>query len=99
MNEAGNLDLDALEDRKKKEIEHSRKRRDVLQGFERYSDTNASQENEKLDEIHTIFHKLIVLVTKNQVKILQEVDQRIKNHESKFEHKPEFHSSLRCNSS
>ena len=57
------------------------------------------KQNEKLDEIHTIFHKLIDLVTKNQVKILQEVDQRIKNHESKFEHKKEFHTGLSCNSS
>jgi ubiquinone/menaquinone biosynthesis C-methylase UbiE len=34
----------ALEDRKLKEIEHSRKRRTILQGFERYSDTNRTEE-------------------------------------------------------
>jgi len=31
-----------LEDRKLKEIEHSRKRREVLQGFERIADTHAA---------------------------------------------------------
>jgi len=40
----GDLDLRKLEDRKLKEIEHSRKRRTILQGFERYSDTNATEE-------------------------------------------------------
>ncbi len=33
-----------IEDRKVKEIEHSRKRRSILQGYERYSDTNRSEE-------------------------------------------------------
>ena len=56
------------------------------------------KQNEKLEEIHKIFHKLIDLVTKNQFKTLQEVDQRIKNHESKFEHTKEFHG-LRCKTS
>ncbi len=40
-----------LEERKIKEIEHSRKRREVLRGFERVSDTNSSEEIENLDEL------------------------------------------------
>ena len=40
-----------LEDRKLKEIEHSRKRRSILQGFERYSDTNKSERVENLESV------------------------------------------------
>ena len=32
-----------LEERKLKEIEHSRKRRSIVQGFERHSDTDKSE--------------------------------------------------------
>ena len=40
-----------LESRKLKEIEHSRKRRSILQGFERHSDTNTSEEVRNLDSV------------------------------------------------
>lgn len=40
-----------LEDRKLKEIEHSRKRREVLQGFERIADTHAAAQVRNLDEL------------------------------------------------
>lgn len=40
-----------LEDRKQKEIEHSRKRREVLQGFERLADTHAAEQVEDLEEL------------------------------------------------
>lgn len=40
-----------LEDRKLKEIEHSRKRREVLQGFERVADTHAASQIDNLDEL------------------------------------------------
>jgi len=40
-----------LEDRKQKEIEHSRVRREILQGFERIADTHAAQQVENLDEL------------------------------------------------
>ena len=40
-----------MEDRKRKEIEHSRKRREVLQGFERISDTHAIDKIDNLDEL------------------------------------------------
>lgn len=38
-----------MEERKLKEIEHSRIRRRILQGFERRSDTNKTEENKDLD--------------------------------------------------
>lgn len=40
-----------LEDRKLKEIEHSKKRREILQGFERLADTHAAEQIEDLDEL------------------------------------------------
>ncbi len=40
-----------MEDRKLKEIEHSKQRRSVLQGFERISDTHAAQNIDNLDEL------------------------------------------------
>src|SRR6185369_5203179 len=38
------LDASKLEERKKKEIEHSRNRRQILQGYERRIDTHRSEE-------------------------------------------------------
>ena len=43
--------ISGMEDRKLKEIEHSRKRREVLQGFERISDTHAAEQVEDLDAL------------------------------------------------
>lgn len=40
-----------VEERKLKEIEHSRKRREILQGFERIADTHAAEQVENLDEL------------------------------------------------
>jgi len=40
-----------LEERKLKEIEHSRKRRSILQGFERHSDTDKSERVENLESV------------------------------------------------
>lgn len=40
-----------LEPRKLKEIEHSRKRREVLQGFERIADTHVSDQVDNLEEL------------------------------------------------
>lgn len=43
--------LGSLEERKLKEIEHSRKRRSILQGFERHSDTGKSERVENLESV------------------------------------------------
>jgi len=40
-----------MEDRKLREIEHSKKRREVLQGFERIADTHAAAQFENLDDV------------------------------------------------
>ena len=40
-----------MEERKIKEIEHSRQRRSILQGFERLSDTHAGSQIDDLDEV------------------------------------------------
>lgn len=46
-----NEKLGVLEDRKLKEIEHSRKRREVLQGFERIADTHSAAQVDNLDDL------------------------------------------------
>ncbi len=51
MTEHGPLDLSALEPRKIQEIEHSRKRRQILQGSERSADTNQAEEASNLDNL------------------------------------------------
>lgn len=40
-----------IEDRKQKEIEHSRQRREILQGFERIVDTHSAEQVENLEEL------------------------------------------------
>ena len=40
-----------LEERKLKEIEHSRKRRNILRGFERHTDTNISEQANNLNSL------------------------------------------------
>lgn len=45
------LDLEILEQRKLKEIEHSKRRREILQGFERHIDTNKLEEVDNLDSM------------------------------------------------
>lgn len=45
------MDNKQIEERKLKEIEHSRKRREILQGFERIADTHAASQTENLDEL------------------------------------------------
>ena len=45
------LDISSLEERKLKEIEHSRVRRSILQGFERRIDTNEKEEVKNAEEL------------------------------------------------
>jgi ubiquinone/menaquinone biosynthesis C-methylase UbiE len=45
------LDLSRLEKRKLEEIEHSRRRRTILQGFERHSDTHADERAGNIDRM------------------------------------------------
>ncbi len=40
-----------LEDRKLKEIEHSKQRREILQGYERFADTHAAQQAGNLEDL------------------------------------------------
>jgi len=45
------FNVENLDERKIKEIEHSRKRRSILQGFERHSGTSTSEEVKNLDSL------------------------------------------------
>jgi len=51
MDKQSNREPRQLEERKLKEIEHSRLRRSILQGYERYSDTNAAEEATGLEDL------------------------------------------------
>ena len=51
MDKEKNPMLKNLENRKIKEIEHSRKRREVLQGFERLADTHVAEQVGNLEEL------------------------------------------------
>lgn len=53
VNQKVSFNIEDLDERKIKEIEHSRKRRSILQGFERHSDTNKSEEAINLDSAIT----------------------------------------------
>ena len=46
MNQGSNLDIESLPDRKKKEIEHTKRRRSLVSGYEYYTDTH--KDNEQL---------------------------------------------------
>ena len=63
-----------------------------------------SQNQEKLDnnlkEIFKILDRISDRISENEVKILQTVDQQIKNHENHFKHDMKcVDNGLRCNSS
>ena len=45
------FNVENLDERKLKEIEHSRRRRSILQGFERHSDTDKSERVENLESV------------------------------------------------
>ena len=45
------INIEKLDERKIKEIDHSRKRRSILQGFERHSDTNITEGVDNLDSV------------------------------------------------
>ena len=60
---------------------------------------NQKNQENKIEEICKSLPKLIDLISQNEAKILERVNQRINNHESKYKHEKEFHSSLRCTSS
>ncbi len=50
-NQDNNLDYSKLEDRKIKEIEHSKVRREILRGFERIADTHSKSQVDNLEEL------------------------------------------------
>jgi ubiquinone/menaquinone biosynthesis C-methylase UbiE len=49
MEQPEDYKLQNLEERKLKEIEHSRRRRSILQGFERHSDTNPEEQAKQIE--------------------------------------------------
>lgn len=51
MNDASNQNRQPLEERKLREIEHSRQRRSILQGFERHTDTTETERVNDMDAL------------------------------------------------
>ena len=61
---------------------------------------NQKNQENKIEEICKTLPKLIDLISQNEAKILERVNQRIKNHEIHFKHTMKcIDNGLRCNSS
>jgi len=48
-------------------------------------------------ELFKLIDRISNRITEGEIKILQAVDQRLDDHERKYKHEKEFHSSLKCN--
>ena len=59
---------------------------------------NQKNQENKIEEICKTLPKLIDLISQNEAKIIDEVNQRINNHESKYKHMINC-TSLKCDSS
>ena len=60
---------------------------------------NQKNQENKIEEICKTLPKLIDLISQNEAKIINEVNQRIKNHENHFKHDMKcVDNGLRCNS-
>ena len=59
---------------------------------------NLKNQENKVEEICKTLPKLIDLISQNEAKIIDEVNQRINNHESKYKHMINC-TSLKCDSS
>jgi len=59
---------------------------------------NLKNQENKVEEISKMLPKLIDLISQNEAKIIDEVNQRINNHESKYKHMINC-TSLKCDSS
>ena len=62
-------------------------------------DKKQNNQDKNLKEIFKILDRISDRISENDIKLLEAVDQRLKNHEHAYKHEKEFHSSLRCNSS
>ena len=48
-------------------------------------------------ELFKVLDRISNRITESEIKILQAVDQRLEDHERRYKHEKEFHSSLKCN--
>ena len=63
-----------------------------------FNELNKPLTEEAIEEICKTLPKLIDLISQNEAKIIDEVNQRINNHESKYKHMINC-TGLKCNSS
>ena len=81
----------------KKEISQSLKADENFEESIFNLDKKQAQQNNNLKEIFKILDRISDRISENDIKLLEAVDQRLKNHEHAYKHEKEFHSSLRCN--
>ena len=68
----------------------------VLQLTKTIEENKKNQENH-IAGINKILEKIVDSIAPIQRSTLQIVDQRLENHERKYKHEKQFHSSLKCN--
>ena len=68
----------------------------VLQLTKTIEENKKNQENH-IAGINKILEKIVDSIAPIQRSTLQIVDQRLEDHERKYKHEKEFHSSLKCN--
>jgi len=62
-------------------------------------DKKQNNQDKNLKEIFKILDRISDRISENDIKLLEAVDQRLKDHEHAYKHEKEFHSGLRCDSS
>ena len=68
----------------------------VLQLNKTIEENKKTQQNQ-IEDIHKLLPKVIDLIRQTNTNIIEAVDQRLEDHERKYKHEKEFHSSLKCN--
>ena len=81
----------------KKEISQSLKADENFEESIFNLDKKQANQDNNFKEIFKILDRISDRISENDIKLLEAVDQRLKNHEHTYKHEKEFHSSLRCN--
>ena len=58
---------------------------------------NKNNQESQIEGINKILEKIVDSISPIQRSTLQIVDQRLEDHERKYKHEKQFHSSLKCN--
>ena len=69
------------------------------EGLEQEILENQNNQEKKIEGMNEILEKIVDSLKVIRGNTLRAVDQRLEDHERKYKHEKQFHSSLRCNSS